>query len=363
MDQDGSLHEGFSGSASGGNGLGSLADELADAEDDVYDEDEEQEGYGDEVGLQSPQSPNGTYDFPRSRNSGAGIDSSAIGIALSTSSAVTTPVSKDKDMLLSPDAAPGRSNARGSRHRRVHSVYDGSDYGDDSDLEASEGISPGLEAKMAAVESLARRGSEENGSPTDEVVQRVMAGLRDLGDQTGVEGGVTRLSTAHNSLTTHLTHQTRLLTSLTSTLFSPLSLPPSPDDLSALLPLLTTLLATSPSPLPYPSSHPSPALYTLSSSTQSLLASLAALADSLQLARQTTNSASRALRNTQQVLAEVRRELDAAEEGRRWIEKGKWEERLERRDCARECEGVVGGFEEVCRGWRERLMEGAATAV
>ena len=45
----------------------------------------------------------------------------------------------------------------------------------------NEGISPALDSRMAAVESLARRGMEENGSASDQVVKRVTEQLRDLG--------------------------------------------------------------------------------------------------------------------------------------------------------------------------------------
>ena len=42
--------------------------------------------------------------------------------------------------------------------------------------------------------------------------------------------------------------------------------------------------------------------------------------------------------------------------GRAMFEKGDWNGKLERRECAKECQEVVGGFEEVCSGWRERLI-------
>ena len=49
--------------------------------------------------------------------------------------------------------------------------------------------------------------------------------------------------------------------------------------------------------------------------------------------------------------------MEAAEEGERWLRKGGWDEKLRRRECGRECEGVVKGFEEVCGGFRGKLME------
>lgn len=55
-------------------------------------------------------------------------------------------------------------------------------------------------------------------------------------------------------------------------------------------------------------------------------------------------------------MAGLRREAEAREESIRWIEKERWGDRLARRECAQICSDVVGGFEEVCRGWRERLF-------
>lgn len=154
-----------------GNGLGNLADELADMwgdeeeEDDEDDEDEEpdmkfHEGEGEgERGLQ--------------RDSGVDVSSSPV-------------QAPSKMATLSP---PMLNIGRG--HRRAPSEYDGSDYGGDSDLD-TPGIPPGLAARMDLVESLARRGTEETGMERDGVVWRVVEGLKDLGGQSGVEGGATR---------------------------------------------------------------------------------------------------------------------------------------------------------------------------
>lgn len=76
------------------------------------------------------------------------------------------------------------------------------------------------------------------------------------------------------------------------------------------------------------------------------------------MTRQTTSLAARRLRASREMVAELRREGELSEEGVRWVEKGGWEERLRGRECARVCGEVVGGFEEVCRGWRERLVGG-----
>jgi hypothetical protein len=174
---DGSAHH-FDGGGDG-NGLGNLADELGE----VWDDDEEaMDGdYGDEVdesqdelaGIGTAIEHDGSYGVDSVASPNGVRDS---GVAMQDSSPVG----------LSPASA-----AKSKRHNRQRSLYDGSDYGDDSDLD-NEGISPALESRMAAIESLARRGIEENGSPSDEVVKRVTEQLRDLGSQIAIENGSTR---------------------------------------------------------------------------------------------------------------------------------------------------------------------------
>jgi len=77
------------------------------------------------------------------------------------------------------------------------------------------------------------------------------------------------------------------------------------------------------------------------------------------MARQTSASASRRLRGVKAAVGAWRREVEGRERARAWIESGGWDERLRRREGARVCGEVVGGFEEVCRGWRERLVRSA----
>ena len=160
-----------------------------------------------------------------------------------------------------------------------------------------------------------------------------------------------RLSTAHTALTTHLTYQTRLLQTLTHPLVSPLSTPPSPEVIDPLLPLLSSLLLSLPNPLPQPIAS----LHALHASTTDLLSTLSYLSDTLHMSRQTTTLAARRLKAAKEIVERMKCETEEREEGIRWVEKGGWEKRLSGRECARVCGEVVGGFEEVCRGWRERL--------
>jgi hypothetical protein len=147
------------------NGLGSLADELADAwgDDEEGDDDEEPDLNFQEAAEE------GEGEMPR--DSGVDVTSSTQEQP-SKSSHLTTPV-------LSKN------------HRRQPSEYDGSDYGGGSDME-SPGMPPGLVSRMDMVESLARRGTEHTGGEQDNVVKRVVEGLKDLGGQSGVEGGASR---------------------------------------------------------------------------------------------------------------------------------------------------------------------------
>ena len=153
------------------NGLGNLADELAEA----WEEEEDGER-GESLEAQLSQADGPTNGF-----SSRGYHSD-LGIFVPPPQ---SPAASNRS--LSPPKQPIRT-----KHRRVNSQYDGSDYGDETDFETAHGISQGLESHMAAIESLARRGSEANGSDRDDVVRRVADSLKDLPSQSGVENGMTR---------------------------------------------------------------------------------------------------------------------------------------------------------------------------
>lgn len=152
----------------GAGGLGSLADELADAWG-------EEEGYEDASGVEE----NGQVDSHH-------LDDADLRDDVYSSDDAGT-LSPDRNTLHLP-----KQRTKSSRHRRQESQYDGSDYGNDSDLEESAEISPSLEARMAGIESLARRGTEDNGSENDHIIKRLIESLRDLGGQAGIENGATR---------------------------------------------------------------------------------------------------------------------------------------------------------------------------
>ncbi|KAK3373725.1 hypothetical protein B0T24DRAFT_553266 [Lasiosphaeria ovina] len=344
---------GFSGGGGGGsgNGLGNLADELAgafsDGEGDDIDDDDY---YGDDRGSAPPDISFDLDDSPEQQ----GHDEKEAGILIRDSgvdveSTGSQPGGARGQRNRASLSLPSPVNGRG--HRRAPSEYDGSEYGSESDLE-SPGMPPKLVEKMGEVESLARRGTESNGSSTDGVFQRVTDGLRDLGSQSGVEGGATRLITAHSALTTHMSHQTRQLHNLTFPLLSPLVAPPDADTVDELLPMLMSLSDC----MPRPSTGAFNSLASLHAITADLVQTLNYLSDTLHMSRQTTTTATRRLKSARDLVAEMKRDDELRDEGERWIARGNWGDRLQRRECAGVCGDVVGGFEEVCDAWRKRLQ-------
>jgi hypothetical protein len=158
------------------NGLGNLADELAGFDDE---EDGYEEGYDDEEDTGAVPVTSLAEDLgevqpvERARDSGIEVDS---------------PSGRGKTAKLNLPSPEGRGH---KRQGSTASAYDGTEYGSESDLE-SPGMPASLVAKLDAVESLVRRGTESNGSAADGAVKRVIEGLRDLGSQAGVEGGASR---------------------------------------------------------------------------------------------------------------------------------------------------------------------------
>ena len=175
----------FEGAREDSGGLGNLADELGE-----WGSEEEEMASEFEEELEQPHENVTSIGTAVEHDGSTGVQNmvNLNGVRDSGVAMQSSPSTQSR-ATLSPSAA-----IRTKKHNRQRSLYDGSDYGEDSDLE-NEGISPALEARMAAVESLARRGMEENGSASDEVVKRVTEQLRDLGSQIAIENGATRYST------------------------------------------------------------------------------------------------------------------------------------------------------------------------
>jgi hypothetical protein len=124
------------------------------------------------------------------------------------------------------------------------------------------------------------------------------------------------------------------------------------EAIEEVIPLLISLSES----MPRPSTAAFDSLTALHSLTSDLAQSLSYLSDTLHMSRQTTAAATRRLKSTKELVAEVRRDDELREEGERWLTRGNWGERLENRECAGVCGEVIGGFEEVCNSWRERLL-------
>ncbi|GJN81147.1 hypothetical protein PLIIFM63780_004679 [Purpureocillium lilacinum] len=305
-----------------GNGMGNLADELADAFTDSEDGEDDEAGNDEKEGL------------PRHGETGENTDGQPNPVdaaATERPKGTTTGGSSVGD-----GGAQGKDGTLGipSPYKRVHqrkgSEYDGSEYGSESDLDAA-GMPPTLIAKIDAVESLARRGTGSFGGPADDVLQRVTDGLRDLGSQSTVEGSAS---------------------SLTYPLLSPLAPPPDADTVDDVVPLLLSLSDA----MPRPSTSAFNSLAALHSVTAELIQTLSYLSDTLHMSRQTTSTATRKLKSAKELVAEMRREDELREEGELWLSRGNWGERLQKRECAGVCGEVIGGFEDVCNGWRQRLL-------
>lgn len=270
----------------------------------------------------------------------------------------------------SSSATSKAAKTRPRGHTRNRSRYDGSEYGELSDSEISTDLPTGLREVIAEVDALARQqggaalGSRRRGSERDmthkeeeDPVRRLLRNLNTpalLSPQSTVESHATRLITAHTSLATHLAYQTRTLHSLAYPLLSPLSAPPPQDMVDDMLPLITSALAS----MPQPTLLALSSLSSFSAQGREVAATLNGLSDSLHMGRQVEGEAGRRLKSARDMVGEMRREWGVEEEGRRWIEGGNWGRRLEGRECGRVCESVVGGFEDVCREWRERLVSG-----
>lgn len=227
----------------------------------------------------------------------------------------------------------------------------------DEDEEAENAISTELEEAMSAVARMASYA----GTSEDPLIPRVIGLLQDLGNQSTLEAGVQRLLTSTNAMTSHLGVQSKSLQGLMTTLYSPLAIFASPLDPIAIeeaLPLIDALLKD----LPLPGQTPLQGLQKLDRDTTNVIQTLSQLTDTLQMGKHTTNTASRHLRTTQTMVAELRRERERAEAARIELDKNDWTNRIEKRWCAAECKDIMGGFERMCDDLRQNLVEAGGAA-
>lgn len=187
MDRSARFSADFAAEVDSGGGLGNLADELADAWDEDGEGEEGEEGEEDEEDVSGFQDGDDHVQMHEEEE-----DTSA-GSTHNTES--DSDVERSRDGESSPNnlQIPKQRSKTGQyqKHRRHESLYDGSDYGNDSDFEEPGDLTPGLEARMAGIENLVRWSMGDNG-PSGKIVDRVIESLRDLGGQSGIENSATR---------------------------------------------------------------------------------------------------------------------------------------------------------------------------
>jgi hypothetical protein len=304
----------------GGTGLGSLADELAEGWDEDGDVEGDESGYYvREEGEKNPLNDEGYGEENKGHNGTAHWDPT-------NTLSDTSPLSDQTNCSAKPT-----TNHKIRLKHDAHSEQE-------SDL-----ITPSLESQLHAIESLLRQSSATNDLAEDPstVFTRVASHLKDLTPQTSLENHTTRLATAHNALSSHLSSQTRLLATLTHPLVSPLTAPPPPEVIDAILPLLTELVSSLPHPQPALSATaiPPASLRMFHTAGAELISTLSTLSDTLHVVRQTSTLAARRLRSTREVVATLMHEQEEAELGRAWVEKGRCGEGV--------CRGC-GWFRGVC---------------
>jgi hypothetical protein len=214
-----------------------------------------------------------------------------------------------------------------------------------------ERMTPELEDCISAVHRMA----QYSDATADPLIPRAISQMQDLGNQSALESGTQRLNTSTNSMATHLGKETKVLQTLSASLYSPFifSAPLDMESVEESLPLIELLLAS----LPRPDTAPLLGLQKLGRETEATVQALASLTDTLQMGKQATNAAARHLRTTQTMVADLRRERERAETAREELALSPWEGRIKESYCKTECQDVVSGFDELCTSLRASLVQ------
>lgn len=349
-----------------GNGLGNLADELGE----IWDEDEvDNQGSSFLEGLREGRTDPGPLS-PGAQDVSFGInDMRDSGV----SSAVQSPTTFSHDNTLRPPSAHSerRNPDRASQHdqtrrtphekphnsrERAESFYDGSDYGPESDPDDAN-FPPLLAKRIRDLEKVTRMSSNPSDALSEEggVILRTSRALKDLGPQSSIENGTTRLITAYTSMATHRTFKTReLFTQAHSLLYGNiLNLPEETIDL--LLAEISSLSESTSLTNIIPQS-PLLSLQILASNTNDLMHTLRSLSDVIQESRLASNQAARKLKAVREMVEEMRLEEELTEMSIMLIQAGDWDRRCRERSAARTCREVVTGFSKTCDLVRERYI-------
>ncbi|KXT02760.1 hypothetical protein AC578_5464 [Pseudocercospora eumusae] len=303
----------------GGGGLGNLADEL----DQLDAEDEFEEGVTEDI-----QEGDGEE---QSRDSGIDVS------------------------YAHAQSENGRSR-EGAKHVRNFSkpFKDGApSTGDDNDdTESEDRFSPDMEDLMSSI----ARMTSYTSTTEDPLIPRTIAQLQDLGNQTSLEASAQRLTTSSNSLTSHLSTQAKTLQALGQSLIPLFSSTLDPVLLEETIPLVEDLVKI----IPQPNMLPVQKLQKLDRETAEVIHTLTQLTDTLQMGKQITNTATRHLRITQEMVVDLRREREKTELARHELQKTDWDEKLESRWCSGQCRDIISGFEDRCNALRGELEADSA---
>jgi hypothetical protein len=218
--------------------------------------------------------------------------------------------------------------------------------------EGDDKFSADLEGLMNTV---ARMTTNTATTGDDPLIPRAIAQLQDLGNQTTLEAAAHRYTTVTNSLTSHLNAQAKVLQTLAQSMYPMFAgfaaAPWDPALIDETLPLLDLLKDD----IPHADLLPVQKLQKLDRETADVISTLSQLTDTLQMGKQTTNSAARHLRTTQTMVVELRQERERAELARHELERTNWDERLQSRWCGGECRDIISGFEDRCNSLRGSL--------
>ncbi|KAI5369752.1 hypothetical protein Slin14017_G006310 [Septoria linicola] len=318
--------------ADGGGGLGNLADELDQLEDD---DEQSEDGANDDEPLVDGEE--------QSRDSG-------IDVSYATGSKPTASGSQHVRNFSKPFSGTGSEGDRPA---------DGTQRPASSeDADGEDKFSAEIEDLMTTIARI----TSYTSTLEDPLVPRTITHLQDLGNQTSLEAGAHRLITGTNSLTSHLNNQAKSLQTLAQSLypmFAGFSAPLDPDMVDDVVPQLDMLKDS----IPHPDIVAGQKLQKLERETTELVSTLSQLTDTLQMGKQITNSAARHLRTTQTIVEGLRREREQAETARHELTQSGWGEKLESRWCGAQCSDIITGFEaryDTLRGELELAVDASA---
>jgi hypothetical protein len=174
------MTNGFGGIPNEDDGLGNLADELAEAWDEDIHGEPEEEGLRAQVDGTAPVH-DGQLDLSKRLGDSSDINTTAELMTQSTWATSSDP------------SSPTKRRSRPKHHRQFS--RDGeSDHGNNSSADGN--MDSPLVARMTAIEILACEGREAIGNGEDSIIERFANSLKDLGSQTGLENGATRSADA-----------------------------------------------------------------------------------------------------------------------------------------------------------------------